>query len=378
MKICIFTTTLDKNNGGPSRSVPILAKGLDRVGIHTTLVTCKSDDMNTHLLDHSNVNLCFIDKNISNYDLEHLFIKEHFDIIHGQNLWMPLYHRMAKIAKKNGIPYIITPRGCLEPWCLNQKYLKKRLALLLYQRSDLNKAACILATSKMEADNIRKLGVRTPISIIPNGIDISEYRCRGQETLSTVKKQICFVSRIHEKKGIEFLIQSWTRLNEIYPDWSIIIAGNGDDKYIDALNKLIEKKGLSKKVHIIPPVFGEAKYKLYCQSSLFVLPTYSENFGMVIAEAMSCGVPVITTSGTPWSVLNHKKLGWYIDLSIDNLTNALSEAIEMGTNNLFILGQKCSKYIYDTYQYTSVALKNKMMYEWLLGSSKEPSFINKI
>lgn len=382
MKICIFTTSIDKKGGGPSRSVPILARGLSLNGVETTLLTGRSDEMNSHLIDGSLVSLKIFEHDITNKKLEQILLEGNFDVIHGQNLWAPLYNRMAKIARKHNIPYMVTPRGCLEPWAYKGqgliRNLKKKIAMLLYQKEDLQKASCILATAKMEADNIRALGITAPIAIIPNGIDISEYKCRTLEDKIKVKKQILFLSRIHEKKGIEFLISVWEQLQRQYPDWNVVIAGNGEEAYIQQLKALITSKGLQNCVEIIPPVFGEDKHKLYCESSLFVLPTYSENFGMVVAEAMSCGVPVITTNGTPWQELNEKHLGWCIDLSLENLANTISAAIDLGQDKLFELGQRCSKHIHNTYQYTEVAAKNKAVYEWIVNGGDKPEYVDVI
>ena len=375
MRICIFTTSIDKRLGGPSRSVPILARGLANKGILTTLLTCKTEQMNVHLLDNSTVDLKIIDANVNVKCFEKDILDAKYDLIHLQNLWMPLYHKMARIARKHNIPYIMTPRGCLEPWCMKQKRIKKLVAFHLYQKRDLQQAACILATSKMEADNIRALGITSPIAIIPNGIDISEYKCRTSEDKTHVKKQILFLSRIHEKKGIECLINAWEQLRAKYPTWNVVIAGNGEESYIHRLNEIIKSKSLRDCVEIIPPVFGEDKRRLYCESSLFVLPSYSENFGMVIAEAMSCGVPVITTNGTPWQELNEIKLGWCIDLSLEKLITSISKAIELGQDSLFRIGQECSKHIRDTYQYTEVAAKNKAVYEWILNGGVKPDFV---
>lgn len=379
MKICLFTSSIDKNNGGPSRSVPILAKGLSLVGVDTTLFTCSSPKMNTHLLDNSEVTLRVVSPKISFDELEKEILLGNYDIIHGQNLWDPLYCKMAKIARKHNIPYMMTPRGCLEPWAYQgqgfAKNLKKKIAMLLYQKRDLQKAACILATAPMEADNIRDLGIKSPIAIIPNGIDVSEYKCRTIESKPSVKKQVLFLSRIHQKKGIEFLINAWVLLKEKYPDWNVVIAGNGEESYINQLNTIISDNGLDDCITIVPPVFGETKHRLYCESSLFVLPTYSENFGMVIAEAMSCGVPCITTNGTPWQELNENNLGWCIDLSQENLLHAISAAIDLGQDVLFDMGQRCSQHIYNTYQFTEVALKNKYVYEWIVNNRKKPNYI---
>lgn len=375
MKICIFTKSIDKKDGGPSRSVPILARGLAEVGVDVTLMVVESDEMNTHLLDGTDVKIIKVSQNATQKDYYQLIKDGSFDLIHSQCIWLQPYHSVALSARQLNIPLIITPRGTLEPWCLEQKKWKKKLAMLLYQKNDLQKASCILATAQMEADNIRALGIKPPIAIIPNGIDVSEYKCRSIEFKTSVKKQIMFLSRIHQKKGIEFLINAWERLKAKYPEWNVLIVGNGDDSYINELKGMIIHKGMQNCVEIIPPVFGEAKHRLYCESSLFVLPTYSENFGMVIAEAMSCGVPCITTNGTPWQDLNEKHLGWCIDLSLENVVNAITEAIESGQATLFDKGQYCSKHIQDTYQYTQVAAKNKAVYEWILNNGVKPDFV---
>lgn len=379
MKICIFITTIDKTGGGPSRSVPILAKGLSLNNVETTLFTCETEQMNSHLVEKTAVTLKIVSQNIKSKDLELEILAGGYDLIHGQNLWMPLYNKMAKIARKHNIPYMMTPRGCLEPWAYQEqgfvRNLKKKLAMALYQKEDLQKSACILATAQMEADNLRALGIKAPIAIIPNGIDVSEYQCRPLNFMPSVKKQIVLLSRIHRQKGIEFLINAWELLKLKYPDWNVVIAGNGEESYINQLKDLIVSKGLQDCVEIIPPIFGAAKHKLYCESSLFVLPTYSENFGMVIAEAMSCGVPCITTNGAPWQELNANSLGWCIDLSLENLVKTISEAIDLGQDKLFQMGQRCSKHIHSTYQYIKVAAKNKAVYEWIVNGGEKPEYV---
>ncbi|MDO4336172.1 MAG: glycosyltransferase, partial [Bacteroidales bacterium] len=181
--------------------------------------------------------------------------------------------------------------------------------------------------------------------------------------------------RIHQKKGIEILIQAWKDISHKFPDWEIIVAGNGDNSYISTLNDKIKEAELTHSMKIIPPVFGEDKYKLYSESAIFILPSYSENFGMVIAEAMSCGVPVITTKGTPWEILNKEDMGWWIDLSVENISLTLERAILTGMNNLYNKGQLSSLYIRNNYQYEQVSMKNEELYNWILGKTKKPDFV---
>lgn len=375
MKICIFTTTIDKKDGGPSRSIPVLAKGLSKIGCDVTLLTLKSDDMNIHLLDGSNVKIVILPSRASTSIYEKTILNGNFDIIHSQNLWLPSYHQIASIARKHGIKYIMTPRGSLEPWCLKHKALKKRIAMWLYQRNDLQKAAGILATSEMEANNFRNLNLTAPIAIIPNGLDMNEYKCREYDTYPRIKKQILFLSRIHKKKGIEILINVWEKLFKKYYDWNVLIVGNGDQAYINSIQQMICSKGLQNSIKLIPPVFGDTKNKLYAESSIFILPSYSENFGMVIAEAMACGVPVITTTNTPWLQLNSKGIGWCVDLSEKNIENALCEAMDKPSKELFEMGQQCSKYISDNFNFISVAQKNLEFYNWIKKGCDKPDFV---
>lgn len=391
MKILTFLTCIDQTKGGPSRSVPMFVRGLALEGVDITLMVIKSEDMNLHALDGTTAKVHLLPVNYTKKDLEDFVFKEKFDIIHGQSIWEPLFHQMRLVADKFNIPYILTPRGTLEPWSLQQKKWKKKIARWLYQDRDLKRCACIYATAEMEATHIRELGFKNPICVIPNGIDISSYPCRKEPSI--VKKQVLFLSRIHPKKGIEILIEAFKRLHDECiesQNWNVKIVGNGEVNYINELKHRVKTLGLQDSIQILPPVFSEAKTKLYQESSIFCLPSYSENFGMVIAEAMSCGVPAITTNGTPWQLLNgdictmganfdnlgeDKRTGWCIELNIENLKNTLREVMIMSEIDLYAMGQKGSQMVNENFNYRSVAKKNKALYEWIINRSAKPSFV---
>ena len=379
MNVCIFSSTLDKKGGGPSRSVPILAKGLCENGVNTILVTFQSADMNLHILEGTNISLVILPKTASEGDIKQIFIDNKVDIIHSQGIWLPVYSRVCKLAKQLGIPYIMTPRGALEPWCLKSgniwKRFKKAVAMKLYQKKDLQRASCILATAPMEANNLRLLGLSAPISIIPNGLVFDDYACRTPESITKCKRQMIFLSRIVHKKGIELLLEAWKQVYPSHNEWNLIIVGNGAEDYISRLNAKISEFGLSSSVSILPPAFGDEKYRLYTESSVFILPTYSENFGMVIAEALSCGLPVITTTGTPWESLVRAGAGWWIELSEENLVNTLREAMNMSASQLFEMGQRGSRMVRDNYDYLSIASRMCEVYSWVLGKAEKPMFV---
>lgn len=392
MKTLTFITSISLKGGGPSRSVPMLVKGLAEVGVDITLMTFRTDDMNIHALEGTTAKLKVLDPETSAKEIEKYILTEKFDIIQMQSMWAKSYHQVAQIARKHNIPYLITPRGMLEPWSLLQKKWKKKLALLLYQMKDLQKAACIFTTAEMEAQHVRDLGVKVPMSVIPNGIETDGYACRT--SMDGVKKQILFLSRVHVKKGIELLIDAFACIHKDFSDWSVVIVGNGEADYIESLKQKVKSLGLEDCIKILPPVFGEAKTKLYQESSLFCLPSYSENFGMVIAEAMSCGVPAITTNGTPWQLLNgdcttmgasldmlgdDKRTGWCIELSVENLENTLREAMSMDPAVLYEMGQRGSRMINENFNYRSVAKMTMQLYEWIvegkMDKARKPEFV---
>ena len=247
--------------------------------------------------------------------------------------------------------------------------------MAVYQRRDIQEAACILTTADMEANSLRNLGFTNPIAVIPNGIEIDDYPCRPKETMYKCKKQVIFLSRLVSKKGIDILIDAWVKVHQHNPDWSVVVVGNGEQEYIDSLNAQIVRNGLANNIHILPPAFGKEKYKLYTESSLFVLPTHSENFGMVIAEALACGVPVITTQGTPWKILESSKSGWWIELSQANLEDTLLKALSLSQEELFEMGQHGSQMIRDNFNYVEVAIKLKAVYEWIVSANQKPHCI---
>ena len=263
----------------------------------------------------------------------------------------------------------------LEPWALNNGKMKKAIALSLFQKKDLENAACIHATATSEAENIRELGFSNPIAVIPNGIDISEFPLK-QGARTNKKKKILFLSRIHPKKGIEMLLDAWVSLlPKSKKDWEIEIAGNGDSGYIEKLQARINQLGIEKEVKLIGPQFGREKLSIYHSADLFVLPTYSENFGIVVAEALACGIPVITTKGAPWEELNTYRAGWWIDIGIRPLVSALNVALSLEDEERLTLGRNGRQLIERKYAVESVGTKMIRLYSWILGMESVPDFV---
>lgn len=375
MNILHVISGLDINSGGPSKSVSELTLSLAQTGLEVTLITQATPNPYVKESPYKNFKLSFVNDTSFKQVLNDKLLNNKFDLLHGHCIWQMPVHYMAQLARKKNIPYIISPRGMLEPWALNYKKWKKKIALALYQRFDLANASCIHATAKMEADNIRKLGFKNPIAVIPNGIDLSEFPYPYSKPPQK-KYTLLFLSRIHIKKGIELLIEAWSKIDkEKRKFWQINIAGNGEDDYIKSLEQRIKNKGLENEIKYIGPQFGSDKIKSYQQADLFILPTYSENFGIVIAEALACEVPVITTKGTPWQDLQTYKCGWWVNNDIETLAQTIQQAISLSDEERLLMGKRGRQLIIEKYSMEMVATQMIRLYEWVLHCSEKPEFV---
>ena len=243
-------------------------------------------------------------------------------IVHLHGIWSLALHRCVVICRRWRIPYVIAPRGMLEPWSLQQKWLKKRIARLLYQDRDLKCATALHATAESEAEQFRKLGFKNPIVISPNGVNVPKDFSRV-ERAERVERRVLFVSRMHPKKGVLELVEAFSRLvvsrqSSVVSNWKVelvyTVSGEFEREYEAKIKTRVKELGLEELFIFTGALNDDEKWKAYARADLFVLPTYSENFGIVVAEALWAGVPVITTKGTPWSELESEKCGKWIDL----------------------------------------------------------------
>lgn len=380
MKITHCISSIDQDTGGPARSVTHLVEELVKtVSVSgVAILTLKSENPLLRESPSIAINLGFYESGLLGYSagLQTALNEIATELFHGHGIWQPTVHQMAAVARKRHIPYVISIRGMLEPWSMQQSSLKKKLALFLFQDKDLQHAACLHATALMEVEAIRKAGYKNPVANIPNGINLEEFPQKDYNSGMDGKRKILFLSRIHHKKGLELLIAAWNTIDAgLRENWIIEIAGNGEEGYITQLNGMIRDLGLDEQISIIGSRFGEDKLKTYQGAEFFVLPTYSENFGIVIAEALSCGIPVVTTQGTPWEEIEKYNAGKWIAIGEEPLRAALIEMLKMSREEITVMGRNGRRLIEQNYSIVSVAQKMAEVYLWLLGKQKKPDFV---
>ena len=371
MKVITYVTAgLWKNTGGPAESVPKMIKEISRSNnFKINLITLEGDlsENVTELYDY-NISI-YVVKKLSSSNLyfnpsyNKVFKKliPESDIIHIQGIWLfPFWLASfyALIFKKK---VIISPRGSLNPNRLKKSRLKKLISKFLFDKSMLNRASLIHATSKIEKDNVSLFGVTTDSFIVPNGVDILN---RNEFTTNLIKteKRIClFFGRLDPIKGLDILIESWRRINN--DSWLLVICGPDEKNYKKTLENKINKYSLSESVSIIEPIYGSKKYNLFTQAEIFVLPSHGENFGISIAEALVCGLPVITTNLTPWSEIIKYKCGWYISLDQDSLVEALKNSFSLSSEELSNMGIKGINLIKNNYSWKELSKRMINVYK---------------
>ena len=390
MKVLHVISSIHRSSGGPSRSVQGLAAAECRAGVDAGIFTFRHGDkpwVDGISFVHSGVEI----------DSELLEFKP--DIVHLHGLWNRRLHRAAVACRKLGVPYVIAPRGMLEPWSLKQKWLKKRIARFLYQDRDLRCAAALHATAESEAEQFRRMGFKNPVIISPNGVNppnlpptlplqlkpptqnlqlqlktptntnlqlplkTPTQTLQLQLKTPTNTKRTLFVSRMHPKKGVMELVEAWGSL-VASAEWLVrngwkcelvyTVSGELEKGYEAKVKARVKELGLEDKFIFTGALNDDEKWEAYARADLFVLPTYSENFGIVVAEALYAGVPVITTKGTPWQELETESCGWWIDVGEDALADALTKAMALSDDERDEMGKRGRRLVETKYTWDAV------------------------
>jgi len=293
-------------------------------------------------------------------------------VVHDHGLWLASNHAAAAVSTRARVPRIVSPRGMLSEWSLAQRRWKKRIAWRAYQRRDLESAAVLHATSELEAEEIRSAGLRGPIAIVPNGVDLPPLaERRGMERDRA--RRFLFLSRIHPKKGLESLIEAWARVRPA--GWELVIAGPDERGHRATIEKRAKALGPDAAIRFRGPVSDTDKWQLYRSADVFVLPTASENFGVVVAEALASGVPVITTRAAPWSALAERGCGWWTELGAEALAAALREAVQIGDEERSAMGARGRRLVEERFGWPAIAWQMLAVYRWLAGGGDVPEWV---
>lgn len=370
-------------HGGPSYTVPSLVKGLRAQGVAAKIKTViprtdsEKQTENDAYTDYHKVDAFpFAWTLRSSIELAAALRRSgaNDQLFHVHGIWLlaNIYATSSFVQAINSTPVIVSPRGMLDQGALQYSRTKKFLFWHAFQKSSLSRAAAFHATSERELNDVRRLGFRQPVILVPNGVDMPHHRSNKEDSESS--KTVLFLSRIHPKKGLDLLLPAWKKSGLDQTEWKLHIAGTEEGTYLRELKSMSSRLKLNS-VKFLGALFGQQKEDAYRTADIFVLPTRAENFGVVVAEALAHGTPVLTTTEAPWGELETKKCGWVSECSIESLAEQLRVATSTSFDQRVAMGKRGSAWMKEAYSWSKIGEDMALGYEALLEGAAAPGVL---
>lgn len=275
--------------------------------------------------------------------LERLLDETRPELLHLHGLWSPIILASAAAAGKRGIPSVLSVHGLTGPFVAARRRRLKRCAWHLMAARCVRRVQALHAASEREADDLRAWGFRQPVAVIPLGVDLPAWAADRPLPDPAAVRTALFLSRLHPSKGVPLLLGAWAAVRPA--GWRLVVAGPGSDADRTAIRSAIDGLHLQAEVELAGEADAAGRDARYRAADLFVLPSHSENFGLVVAEAMAAALPVITTLGTPWGELPSRGCGWCVPVATDALARALREATSLSDADRRAMGMRGRQWV---------------------------------
>jgi glycosyltransferase involved in cell wall biosynthesis len=331
------------------------------------------------------------------------------DVLFTHGLWKYCSIASHQWHRRTGRPYIVHPHGMLDPWALNNSKWKKRIAAFLYEDRHLHEAACIRALCDSEAESIRACGLRNPICVIPNGVDLpamlasSKFESRKSKLGFTEgRKVLLYLGRLHPKKNLAALIKAFAQIRNSkvesgrWQEWVLAIAGWDQGGYEAQLKRLARELGLSfadiggqrsdvetdtdctvglTSVAFLGPLFGEEKAAAYRACDAFVLPSLSEGLPMTVLEAWAYAKPVLMTPECNLPEGFTAGAALRTGTSADEIADGLKQLFEMSDGDRKAMGERGRGLVSEKFSWPQIGEEMQRVCEWVLGGGAPPGTV---
>lgn len=293
------------------------------------------------------------------------------DCLHLHGVWDPVVFRAARLARRAGKPYVLTPHGMLDPWCLRQSRLKKVVALRLGYRAMLDRAAVLHALTSDEAGSFRALGLTARVEIVPNGVSLADADPPADVAPFDVpglggRPYVLFLGRLHFKKGLDFLGDAFAILARRLPEVHLVVAGPDEGARSD-FTRRVAIGGLTARVHVVGPLIGAAKWAALRGAACFCLPSRQEGFSVAVLEAMACGTPVVISPECHFPEVGSHGAGIVVPLDAGALADALA-GILVNPPTRMAMGTSARNLVRDRYAWDRVVEQMNVVYEIAVGA----------
>lgn len=278
------------------------------------------------------------------------------DVVHLHSLYLFHTWYTARLCRRHGVPYLLRPHGTLDPYLWRRHRGRKAVMEALFQNRVLREAAAIHYTAEEEMRLAAPYAQGAPGVVVPNGLDLAQYadlpapggfRARHPEIGN--RRVVLFLSRLNFKKGLDLLIPAFARAVRRHDDLHLVIAGP-DDGQLAAAQGWVAREGIAGRTTFVGMLDHAEKLACFRDAAMFALPSYSENFGIAIVEAMACGVPVaISDRVNIWREIEAAGAGLVAPPTVDDVTAEIDRlagnpaaAAAMGERGRLLVAEKFS------------------------------------
>jgi poly(glycerol-phosphate) alpha-glucosyltransferase len=372
MKVGFLVSSISREAGGMFESVRGLAKAVASPTANVQVFGIRDEQSAVDLREWQPLSVQTLSPQLRAWgysnQLVPAIVEASLDVLSVHGLWKYCSVGSQRWHQRTARPYIVHPHGMLEPWAVQNARWKKRIAAKLYENEHLRRAACLRALSEAEARSIRAYGLRNPICVIPNGIDLPDLRESNAKTHSENRKTLLYLGRLHPKKNLVNLIRAWIKTfgsqRRNGDSWVLEIAGWDQGGYESELKQIAA--GAS--VVFLGPRFGAEKSECYRRCDAFILPSLSEGLPMTVLEAWSYAKPVLMTPECNLPEGFQAEAAVRIGSSSDEIAAALQQLAEMSKDNRSAMGVRGRELVDKNFSWPRIGEQMRAIYEWMLGA----------
>ena len=302
------------------------------------------------------------------------------DVAHTHGLWRYSSSAVLRWCDRTGRPRVVSPHGMLDPWALRRGRRKKAIIGRLFERRHTTRADCLHALSPAERDAAREFGVRGPICVIPNGVDLAAPRPTVSPPWGDAegRRVLLFLGRVHPKKGIDLLLEAWPRAAGVEPrlrEWHLAVVGWDDGGHADALRRRAAALDLGDAVGFYGPAFGDVKAAAFASAAAFVLPSHSEGMPVAALEAWSYGLPTVLTPQCNLGIGFTEGGAVRVDPDIDSLARGLAGVAAADDAEFNQRGRRALALVERRFSWRAVTEQFGAVYDWLAGAGARPGCV---
>ncbi|MEO8891263.1 MAG: glycosyltransferase [Coleofasciculaceae cyanobacterium] len=392
MKILIVVPALGLVYGGPSKIAVELAHALGNLGISVDIVTTNANGatnldvpLHTWIPDSSYrvqyFSYCFgeykVSLTLTKWLLEHI---TDYDLVHTIAVFSYPVLAAHWACQLRQVPYVMNPQGMLEPWALSYKSGKKRFYYALLEKPALERASAIQMLAFSEAERAKPLNLKSPLVIVPNGIDCQDFETLPEPELfyqkfpnTRNKTLILFLGRVDPKKGLDLLALAFAKVQVQFPQTHLIVAGQDNIEFLPTAQGYFAQAGCLDAVTFTGMLTGSLKYAALAAANVYVAPSYSEGFSMSVLEGMASGLPCVITTGCNFPEAAAVQAAHVVDINADQIADALIECLKH-PSQAKEMGDRARQLILERYTWDQIASNLSKVYSAILEQAPISTF----